>query len=366
MAFVLDGESVVDLWGGWCDAERSRPWGRDTLANVFSTTKGMTALCAHQLVERGQLDLDAPVARYWPEFAQAGKGDLPVRWLLSHQAGLPAVRKPLPEGALYDWQAFTGALAEQDPWWEPGTLHGYHAVTFGHLVGEVIRRVSGRSVRQFLSENVAGPLDVDLHLGAPGPVADRVAELCGDPLPRLGGGEGGPSGLAAVDGPLGRFLRDIGDPSTLAGATFNNPPRSPHVANDPRWRAAEIPAANVHSDARALARVYGALARGGELDGVRLLEPESIERATEEQACGPDAVLGELPMRYGLGFMLRHDFMPLAPGPRAFGHPGAGGSLGAADPDAKVGFGYVPNLMKLGLVGGPNGFAMLRAFYEAL
>jgi CubicO group peptidase (beta-lactamase class C family) len=138
------------------------------------------------------------------------------------------------------------------------------------------------------------------------------------------------------------------------------------VGNDPRWRVAEIPAANAHASARALARVYGALARGGELDGVRLLAPESIERATREQACGPDAVLGELPMRYGLGFMLRHDFMPLTPGSRAFGHPGAGGSIGAADPDAKVGFGYVPNQMKLGLVGGPNGFAMLRAFYEAL
>jgi CubicO group peptidase (beta-lactamase class C family) len=380
VAFVLDGETVVDLWGGWCDAARRRPWRRDTIANVYSTTKGLTALCAHQLVDRGLLDLDAPVARYWPEFAQAGKGDLPVRWLLSHEAGLPAVRKPLPPGALYDWQAFTAALAEQEPWWEPGTRHGYHALTFGHLVGELIRRVSGKSVRTFLKENVAGPLAAEVHIGVPPGAAGRVADLQGDPLPRtlpagdpgravdLSGvtGPTGVTGLSGLTGPLGQFLRDIDDPSTMAGAAFNNPRLVRDAGNDSRWRTAEIPAANGHASALGIARVYGALARGGELDGVRLLAPENVERASEEQVFGPDAVLGELPMRFGLGFMLRHDLMPLSPSPRAFGHPGAGGSIGAADPDAKVGFAYVPNAMKLSLVGGPNGFAMLKAFFDEL
>jgi len=368
VAFVLDGETVVDLWGGWCDADRRRPWRRDTLANVYSTTKGLTALCAHQLVERGLLDLDTPVARYWPEFSQAGKGELPVRWLLSHQAGLPAVRKPLPPGALYDWQAFTAALAEQEPWWEPGTRHGYHALTFGHLVGELIRRVSGKSVRTFLRENVAGPLDAEVHIGVPPEAAGRVADLHGDPLPRTlpSADSGGAASPPGVPGALRQFLRDLDDPTTMAGATFNNPRLVKNSGNTPRWRTAEIPAGNGHASALGIARVYGALARGGELGGVRLLAPESIERATEEQAFGPDAVLGGLPMRFGLGFMLRHDFMPFTPSPRAFGHPGAGGSIGAADPDAKVGFAYVPNAMKLGLVGGPNGFAMLKAFFGAL
>jgi CubicO group peptidase (beta-lactamase class C family) len=165
ICFYLDGEKVVDLWGGHRDVAATQPWTRDTLVNVYSTTKGMTALCAHQLVERGLLDIDAPVAKYWPEFAQKDKGAIPVRWLLSHQAGLPAVRKPLTQQDLYDWNAMAAALAEQEPWWEPGTRHGYHALTFGYLVGEVIRRVSGVSVGTFFRENVAGPLGADFHIG---------------------------------------------------------------------------------------------------------------------------------------------------------------------------------------------------------
>jgi CubicO group peptidase (beta-lactamase class C family) len=233
-------------------------------------------------------------------------------------------------------------------------------------VGELIRRVSGRRVRDYLRENVAGPLEAECHIGLPPEARGRVADLHGDALPRRGRGGGAGNGAARVPGPLGQFLRDLGDPSTMAGAAFNNPPLGPNAGNDPRWRAAEIPAANGHASALGLARVYGALARGGQLDGVRLLQPESIARAIEEQAFGPDALLGELPLRFGLGFMLRQKFMPFTPSPRAFGHPGAGGSMGVADPDAKVGFGYVPNAMKLGLVGGASGFAMLRAFFRAL
>ena len=361
IAFCLDGEMVVDLWGGHRDVARTKPWTRDTLVNTYSTTKGMTAICAHQLVERGLVDLDAPVAKYWPEFAAKDKDAIPVRWLLSHQAGLPAVRKPLTQDMLYDWNAMAAALAEQDPWWEPGTKHGYHALTFGHLVGEVIRRVSGRSVGAFFRDNVAGPLGADFHIGLAAEHDARCSELFGSLAPPSST-PGGP----VIPGPLGELLRDMTDPTTMAGAAFNNPPGRSDRVNTREWRAAEIPAANGHGTATALARIYGALARGGTLGGVRLLEPASIELARSEQAFGPDAVLGGLPMRFGLGFMLRQDFMPISPNANAFGHPGAGGSIGMADPDAKVGFGYVMNKMKLGLVGGPGAFAVLRKFFKLL
>jgi len=361
IAFCLDGKMVVDLWGGHRDVARTEPWTPDTLVNTYSTTKGMTALCAHQLIERGLLDLDAPVAKYWPEFAAKDKGAIPVRWLLSHQAGLPAVRKPLTQDMLYDWNAMAAALAEQEPWWEPGTRHGYHALTFGHLVGELIRRVSKQSVGTFFRENVAGPLGADFHIGLAAEHDARTSDLFGSmapPSPTKGG--------PVIPGALGEFLRDMTDPTTMAGAVFNNPPGRSDRVNTREWRAAEIPAANGHGTATSLARIYGALARGGEVGGVRLLEPASIEQARTEQAFGPDAVLGGLPMRFGLGFMLRQDFMPISPNANAFGHPGAGGSIGMADPDAKVGFGYVMNKMKLGLVGGPGAFAVLRKFFKLL
>jgi CubicO group peptidase (beta-lactamase class C family) len=361
IAFVLDGEIVADLWGGHRDAACTLPWTRDTLVNTYSTTKGMTAICAHQLVERGLLDLDAPVAQYWPEFAQADKGRIPVRWLLSHQAGLPAIRKPLPADAIFDWTAITSALAEQAPWWEPGTRHGYHALTFGHLVGEVIRRVSGKSVGAHFREHVAGPLGADFHIGLDAADDARVAEMIGSLVPPAPA-----PGAPEIPGPLGQFLRDMNDPSTMAGAAFNNPPGRSDRVNTREWRGAEVPAANGHGTARALARIYGALSRGGTQDGVHLLSRESIDRARTEQAQGPDAVLGGLPMRFGLGFMLRQDFMPISPNDGAFGHPGAGGSIGMADPEAKVGFGYVMNKMKMGLVGGPGAFAVLQKFYELL
>ncbi len=361
IAFTLDGETVVDLWGGHRDQAQTQPWTRDTLVNVYSTTKGMTALCAHQLVERGLLDLDAPVAKYWPEFAQKDKGEIPVRWLLSHQAGLPAIRKLMTQDALYDWNTMATALAEQEPWWVPGTKHGYHALTFGHLVGEVIRRVSGKSVGTFFRDNVAGPLGADFHIGLAAEHDARTSDLFGSLAPPSPD-KGGP----VIPGPLGQFMRDMTDPTTMAGAAFNNPPGRNDRVNTREWRAAEIPAANGHGTAGSLATIYGALARGGELDGVRLLQPASIELARTEQVFGPDAVLGGLPMRFGLGFMLRQDFMPISPNANAFGHPGAGGSIGMADPDAKVGFGYVTNKMKMGLVGGPGAFAVLGKFFEVL
>jgi len=360
VCFTLDGEPVVDLWGGHCDRERTREWERDTLVNVYSTTKGMTAVCAHRLVEQGELGLDAPVATYWPEFAAAGKQDLPVRYLLSHQAGLPAVRKPLPPDALYDWELMAGALAEEMPWWEPGSQHGYHALTFGYLVGELVRRISGQSLGSYFQRHVAEPLGADFHIGLAPEYDARTSDLFGSLAPSASGE--GPK----IEGPIGDFLRDMTDPTTMTGATFNNPRQALGAVNSREWREAEIPAGNGHGTAYALARIYGALSRGGELDGVRILRNETIEAAIEEQVFGPDVILGGLPMRFGLGFMLRQDMVPLGPNPRAFGHAGAGGSLGFADPDAHVGFGYTMNRMQMSLVATPTALAMIRAFFKAL
>ena len=357
VAVTIDGEPVIDLWGGYLDRERTREWARDTIVNVYSTTKGMTAICAHRLVEEGRLDLDAPVAKYWPEFAAAGKETLPVRWLLSHQAGLPGVERRLTPADLFDWSRMTSALAEQKPWWEPGSQHGYHAMTFGHLVGEVVRRIDGRSLGTYFREEVAEPLGLDFFIGF-GPELDaRVSDLHSSP--RVD-----PS--TVPEGPMRDMMLQMQDRTTLTGAAMSNPALAEGTHNTREWRAAEIPAANGHGSARALARVYGALSVGGDLDGVHVLSREAIERAIQEQAFGPDAVLGGMPMRFGLGFMLRQDFMPLGPNPRAFGHPGAGGSIGFADPDARVGFGYVPNQMQQGITGSMNAFRMIGEVFAAL
>lgn len=335
VAVMVDGEMVVDLWAGHADGARTRPWERDTIVNVYSTTKGMTAICAHRLVDQGLLDLDAPVAEYWPEFAQVGKEELPVRYLLSHRAGLPAVKDVMPAGSIYKWDVMTEALAVQEPWWEPGTKHGYHALTFGWLVGEVVRRITGKSLGTYFREEVAEPLGLDFHIGLAEEHDGRTAEMI--PAPLFQPGDQNP--LAQV----------LSDPGSMGFKAFVISPDmiAPGTVNTREWRAAEIPAANGHGDARALARVYGALARGSELDGVQVLSRGALERAIVEQSYGPDEVLAGIPTRFGLGFMLTMAEAPLGPNERAFGHPGAGGSLGFADPDAKVGFGYVMNKMLL-------------------
>ena len=348
-AATVDGRFVVDLWGGHADAARTRPWTRDTIVNVFSTTKAMTALAAHILVDRGFLDLDAPVARYWPEFAAAGKESLPVRHLLTHQAGLAAIREPLPTAALYDWERMTGALAAESPWWPPGSMSGYHALTYGYLVGEVVRRVAGRSLGTFLRDEVTGPLAADFYVGlAPGEDG-RVAEM----IPPT-------AEEAAASGP-----RTAVDPESMLGKVMQNPPVVPTLANHPAWRRAEIPAANGHGNARSVARVMAALACGGTLDGRRLLGPETLLQATEAQWSGRDLVLG-IPMRWALGFMRASPVLSLGPSPGAFGHGGWGGSLGIADPDARVGWAYVMNKMSPGTTGDSRAAGMLAALYAAL
>jgi CubicO group peptidase (beta-lactamase class C family) len=358
LCLTLEGETVVDLHAGFVDRARTRPWRRDVLANVYSTTKGLTALAAHRLADEGVLDLDAPVARYWPEFAQAGKARIPVRWLLSHQAGLPAVRRPLPPEALYDWQTMTAALAAQEPWWEPGTRHGYHAVTFGWLVGEVVRRIRGRSLGDVVRDEIARPLGVDFEIGF-GPELDaRVAPL-------LPGPAHAPEGGGAPGFDLASAITS--DPEGLLAKAFANPPAlDPAQLLTRAWRAAELPAVNGHSNAHSLARIYGALANGGAIGGVRLLSREAVERARIEQVDGPDAVL-PLRTRLALGFFLPTDEEPVGPNRRAFGHGGAGGSYSFADPEHRLSCGYVMNLMHTGLwLVDPRPRRLLSAAYACL
>ena len=354
VAIVVDGRRVVDLWGGHRDEKRTRPWTRDTLVNVYSTTKGLMAVCAHQLVSSGKLDLDAPVARYWPEFAQAGKKDLPVRFLLSHRAGLPAISKPLPAEALFEWDVMCSALAEQQPWWKPGEKHGYHAMTFGFLVGELIRRITGESPRDYLRTKLAAPLHADFQIGLSERDENRVAEIIAAPPPP----PGAPNPMAALLS---------AKPESVTARTLANPPSvsAPGVSNSPAWRRAQLPAANGHGTARALAQVYGALSRGGEIGGVRVIAPEAIRRFSEEQSSGLDEVL-LIPTRFSLGFMMSLPSASMGPGTRSFGHPGAGGSLGFADPDAKIGFGYIMNQMNAGILIDQRATALINALYQSL
>ena len=288
-AAEVEGELVADVWAGYEDAAGTRPWRRDTIVNVFSTTKAMVAVCAHVLVDRGLLDFNAPVAKYWPEFAQNGKADIPMRWLMSHQAGVPSFTAKAGSDIFYDWDAYCAGLAAEAPWWEPGTANGYHAFSFGNLVGEVVRRISGRSLGTFCREEVTGPLNADFHIGF-GPSFDqRVADMITGP-PAAGGGP---------------------PPGSMMARIVANPPFNSGLANSRAWRAAEIPAANGHGNARSCARVMSALACGGEVDGIRIMSGQTVENAITERCSRKDLALGR-PMRWGLGFMLASPDLPFA------------------------------------------------------
>jgi CubicO group peptidase (beta-lactamase class C family) len=353
VAATLDGKPIIDLWGGHADKAKSKPWTRDTLVNVYSTTKGLAAICAHRLVDQGKLDLDAPVAKYWPEFAQAGKEKIPVNQLLSHRAGLPAIRKQLPMDAYFNWNVMCAALAAHEPWWEPGTRHGYHAITFGYLIGEVIRRITGKTPGTCLRDEIARPLNLDMHIGVDASFDARIAELIGAPPP--------------PPGPPDQFTEMASDPESVTFKAVANPRPviDPALINSREWRGAEVPAANGHATARSLAALYGALASGGKANGYTVLTPESIRRAHTEQAIGPDVVLGVV-TRWGLGFALTQPAVPIGPNPRTFGHPGAGGSIGFADPDARLGFGYVMNQMGSDALIDGRAAALFNAIFAAL
>jgi CubicO group peptidase (beta-lactamase class C family) len=319
---VFGGRTVVDIWGGWMDVARTRPWEADTLVDVFSIGKAMAALCALMLGERGALDLDEPVAHRWPEFAAHGKDRVTARMLLSHRAGLPGIRRSLADLAMYDWELMTATLADEAPWWEPGTRHGYHVNTFGFLVGEVVRRAAGESIGDFFARSVAGLLGADFRFGTPASEDGRIAEYTY--------GETAERASATADP---QFAQIYLNPPGISGIG---------TVNTRAWRAAVMPSTNGHATARAVARIYTALAAGGAVDGVRLLAPETLAEATAEASGGEDAVLRR-PSRFGLGFQLTQPERPLGPNPRSFGHFGAGGSLGFADPDAGLAFGYVMN-----------------------
>jgi CubicO group peptidase (beta-lactamase class C family) len=326
----VDGAVVADLWGGWADSGHRVPWSADTLVNVFSVGKGLLAVCAARLAGRGLLDPDALVTRYWPEFGAAGKDGITVRQVLSHQAGLPALRAHLPAGSGLDWQLMTSLLAAEEPWWRPGSGHGYHVNTFGYLAGELVRRVSGLSAGQYLRRELAGPLGADVHIGLAAADHVRVAEFRW-PLPAF-------EGTAGQSDPVpGQKMSQ--------NAYFNPPDFSGlGVVNTAAWRSAQVPSANAHATAAGIARIYAALADGGVLAGVRVVSGAALAAATQEQVYGEDLVLGR-PSRFGLGFQLTHAERQLGNGPRCFGHFGAGGAVGFCDPDARLAFGYVTSQM---------------------
>jgi CubicO group peptidase (beta-lactamase class C family) len=346
---VQDGETVVDLWGGTMDGSLDEPgtipWKRDTITNVWSTTKTMTALSALILADRGQLDLHERVSRYWPEFKEGGKEDVTVAHLMSHSAGLSGWQEPMEATDLYDWDLSCARLAAQEPWWEPGTASGYHAVTQGYLVGEVVRRVDGRSVGQFFAEEVAGPLGADFFIGLPDSEHGRVANVV--PPPAL------------------EELLASADPTSLPVRTFANPPLSAEQSWDPAWRRAEIPAAGGHGNARSVARAQSVLSHGGAVDGVRLLSAAGCEAPLEEQTNGTDLVLGA-PLRFGMGYGLMSPEVPLSPNPRAYFWGGWGGSLVVNDLDANMTVAYVMNRMGEGTMGDTRAIGILFAAFGAI
>jgi CubicO group peptidase (beta-lactamase class C family) len=331
----LHGRPVVDLWGGVADRDTGRPWTRDTLQLVYSATKGVTATAAHLLVQRGELDLDAPVATYWPEFAANGKADIPVRWLMSHQAGLFALDQPVPLDEALTWHPMVAALAAQRPLWEPGTAHGYHGRTWGWLVGEVIRRVSGRTPGRYVADEIAGPLGLDFFIGLPASERHRVSRMVYDQsevdvttVP-----------IESIPEEFRELVAAMGDPNSFYNKAFSVTDPAEIDFNSPELQAAELPASNGIGTAHGLARMYAALI--GEVDGVRLFTPDTLESATKEQAGGKDQVL-LLPSRFSTGYMLPTQDLPMT-GPNAFGHMGRGGSLAFADPEHGISFGYAMN-----------------------
>ena len=357
-SLYVKGEKVVDLWGGTADVSTSRPWEQDTLQLFFSTTKGVTAICAHLLAQRGELDLDAPVANYWPEFKAEGKENIPVRWLLGHRAGLPVVDVNLTPEQVCAWDPVVDALAAQRPIWEPGTTHGYHALTYGWLVGEVIKRVSGKSVGTFFRDEIGDKLDLELWIGLPESEEPRVAPLI---ILEAMAGQMSEDVLNSLPEEMQRMIRAFTDPNSITQRALNLSKPSMDY-NSRAVHAAEIPAANGISTARSLAKLYAATV--GEVDGIRILEPEQVDDALVEQSNGPDEVL-MLPTRFGSGFFLNGDFAPLL-SERSFGHAGAGGSLGFADADAQIGFGYVMNKMQTNLSGDPRTLTLIKAVRESL
>ncbi|MEE2768570.1 MAG: serine hydrolase domain-containing protein [Actinomycetota bacterium] len=362
-AFCLyvNGASVVDIWGGTADPTDGRLWERDTLQLHFSTTKGVAAICAAILYERGQLDYDAPVASYWPEFGQGGKESVTVAQCMSHQAGLAALDTVLTLDEICDLEPVLRALENQEPLWEPGTANGYHAITYGWIVGEIVKRIDGRSISRFLAEEVAGPLGVDSYIGLPESEEHRVAPVIAAPV--------------ITDPPTLEMLRALMGPGSLGyraltmdGAMFSGEEYDPSTPlrmdafNSRQIHAAEIPGAAGISEARALARMYGACVT--KVDGIRLINDETVRKVRSEYSRGPDKTLA-VECAWGMGFMRDLEMNPMLT-EESFGHSGAGGSLAFGDLECKVGFGYVMNQMGNGVTGDPRANALVDAVRKCL
>lgn len=346
IAVDVDGVMEADLWGGHADGARTEPWHRDTLVNLWSTTKTLSSLAALVLVDRGALDLHRPVADYWPAFAARGKQDIEVRHVLAHTSGLSGWEQPFTVDDLYDWPTASARLAAQAPWWEPGSASGYHVQTQGQLVGELVRRVSGRTLTEFVDTEIAGPALADVQIGARQADWHRIAELVA-PAPLAGI----PAGLD----PEGIFLK------TLLGS----PARDEHV-DTPRWRRAELGAVNGHGNARGMARALSVISRGGRVNGHRLLSEETVEKVLDVQADGVDLFLG-VPVRWGVGFALADArTMPHMPTGRVCFWVGRGGSLVMMDLDRRVTFSYTMNRLGDGLLGSERTHDYIRHVYEVL
>jgi CubicO group peptidase (beta-lactamase class C family) len=346
VCLVVNGVTVADLWGGWQDADRTRAWRADTLVNVFSVGKAIAALCVVQLASRGRLQFDQTVSSVWPEFASEGKSGITVRQLLSHQAGLPAIRQPVPAGAMYDWDAMCATLAAHRPWWEPGTAHGYHVNTFGFLVGELVRRVAGVTLGTMVQREIAGPLAADFYIGVPegqlGRIADHLWSLA-------------PPAIAPSD---------LNESERMELEAYFNPPdfSGAGVVNTKQWRMAELPSTNGHASARGIARIFNALVAADESND--FVSSAVLREAASEQVYGEDVVLHRS-SRFGIGFQLTQPERPLGPNPRSYGHFGAGGSLGFCDPDAGLAFGYAINTMGPRWQN-PRNAALIEACYDCL
>ena len=345
VSVTIDGETVVDIWGGYADVEKTEPWAADTITNVWSSTKTMTTLSALILVDRGEIDPDAPVAAYWPEFAQAGKENITVKQIMGHTSGVSGWAQPVTVDDLYDWEKSTAMLAAQEPWWEPGTASGYHALNQGHLVGEVIRRVSGQKLGEFFAAEVTGPLGIDFHIGLDPSEFGRVSNVVPPPSQ--------PIDLSTID------------PDSPAVKTMTGPAPQAELAWTEPWRRADIGAANGHGNARSIARAQAVVANGGTLDGVQLLSPATIARIFEVQADGVDLVLGQ-PLSFGIGYGLKSASAPHLPEGNICYWGGWGGSSIIVDTDRHITFAYVMNRMAPGALGDPRGASLFGALYRAI
>ena len=343
LAVYRGGELIVDLYAGWRDEAHTIPWTRDTLVNIWSATKGVAAIAVAALVARGQLHYDARVTDYWPEYGQNGKGDTTVAQLMSHQAGLPGFVEPTPLTDFYDWTTVTERLARQAPMWKPGEKNSYHAMTFGFLAGELVRRASGQSVGQFLAHEIAGPLDADVFIGLPDSEEHRVSPL--------------------VPSKLQRDF-DLATAPKEAVIAVTNPLMAPTLPNDRAWRAAQIPAGNGHATALGLAKIYGAVANKGELNGVRLLDEATIASLSKLQTDRPDILLGApVYWRAGLSGNVEHMY---GPDPETLGHSGWGGSFGCFNAQRGIGIGYVLNQMGDRTIGDPRGSLLCETIFGCL